>query len=418
MARGDFKKILYFTFRFPYPPEKGGYNLRAFCLAKILLKKYKVDLLTLIENKKEEKYLFDLKKIFNQVFYFYHPGFFEYFGALKSFFSTKPLQVGYYFCPKVASWLKRNYQNYHLIFCSTIRSAEYVLNLPTRKVIDFVDAISFNYSLAKEYAKGFWKLIYFIENQRLLNYEIAVLKKLDLSFIASQKDKEYLIQNSKFKIQNAKLKTQNSKLQDLDAKIVVLPNGVKDEILKMEAKFQEKDIISFFGKMDYQPNEDAVFYFANEIFPHLKKEFPQLKFYILGTNPSKKVKKLARLKDITITGYLPNPYQILQKSKVIVAPIRFGAGIQNKVLEAMALGKAVVLSEVASRGIEGEDSFHFLVAKNPKEFVEKISSLLKDKEKRIFLGKNAKNLILEKYTWEKVGGKLISQIEKVIESTS
>jgi len=411
MARGDFKKILYFTFRFPYPPEKGGYNLRAFCLAKILLKKYKVDLLTLIENKKEEKYLFDLKKIFNQVFYFYHPRFFEYFGALKSFFSTKPLQVGYYFCPKVAPWLKRNYQNYHLIFCSTIRSAKYVLNLPTRKVIDFVDAISFNYSLAKEYAKGFWKLIYFIENQRLLNYEIAVLKKFDLAFIASQKDKEYLIKNSK-------LKTQNSKLQDLNTKIIVLPNGVRDEILKMEARFQEKDIISFFGKMNYQPNEDAVFYFVNEIFPYLKKEFPQLKFYILGTNPSKKVKKLAELKDITITGYLPDPYQILQKSKVIVAPIRFGAGIQNKVLEAMALGKAVVLSEVASRGIEGKDNFHFLIAKNSKEFVEKISLLLKDKEKRIFLGKNAKNLILEKYTWEKVGGKLISQIEKVIESTS
>jgi len=130
------KKVLMVSFRCPWPAEKGGYVLRFLNITRILSKNYKVDLLTLVKNQ-EEKYLDNLRERFDKVIYFRHPKIYEYFGALKAIFSSKPLQVGYYYSPKMKDWIKRNYGNYDLVFCSTVRTSDYVRDLDVKKCIDF-----------------------------------------------------------------------------------------------------------------------------------------------------------------------------------------------------------------------------------------------------------------------------------------
>jgi len=396
MAEEDIKKlkILYITFRLPWPPEKGGYNLRAFNLGKILAETHYVDLLTIIEKKEEERYLNNLERTFNSVIYFYHPKIFKYFGAFKAIFSSKPLQVGYFFSPKIYSWIKNNHQKYDLVFCSEIRTAEYIKSLKIKKIIDFVDAISLNYQQTVKYVNFFWKIIYFIENKRLINYEREIVNKFDLSFIVTQKEKDFIRKKE-------------------EKKMIVLPNGVKENIFKRELNKKEENWISFLGKMDYLPNEDACLFFARKIFPKIKEKYPELFFYIVGISPTKKILNLKKNPGIKITGFIEDPYHYLERSKIIVASLRVGAGIQNKILEAMILGKTVVTTPIGASGIpEAKNGEHFIVVdhKNPDEMTDKIIALMENDKERKRIGTNAKKLILENYNWNKIGKILLENI--------
>ena len=371
--------------------------MRFLNIAKILAKNYKIDLLTLIESK-EEKYVADLKGVFNNVICFRHRRISEYLGALKALFSSKPLQVGYYYSSPMASWLKENYNNYDLIFCSTIRTAEYLKGLNAKKCIDFIDAISLNYQQAVNNTKGLWRLIYSIENRRLLNYEKEITEDFDLSFITTQKDKDFILKRE-------------------DKKIVVLPNGVKEELLKREFISKEENLLSFLGKMDYQPNEDACVFFAQEVFPKIKKKIPGIDFYIVGMNPTTKVLDLRKINGVKVVGRVDDPYSYLEKSKIIVAPIRFGGGIQNKILEGMALGKTVLTTPVGAGGItEAKDGEHLVITDydKPEEMAERIIWLLGDGKCRQKIGKAAKKLILEKYTWDRVEKKLFEVLSLIL----
>ncbi len=205
--------------------------------------------------------------------YFRHQKIYKYFGTLVSLFSSKPLQVGYYYSPQMAAWIKEKYKDYDVVFCSTIRTTEYVKNLDIKKCIDFIDAISLNYSQGEKKVKGFRKLIYLIENRRLLNYERKIVDIFKLGFITTKKDKDFILEKD-------------------NEKMVVLPNGVEERLLKRDFFGKEKKWLTFLGKMNYDPNEDACLFFAKKIFPEIKKRDPDIQFYIVGINPSKKILKL------------------------------------------------------------------------------------------------------------------------------
>ena len=399
------KRILFLTYRIPDISLKDGYSIRILGLAQILKREYQIDLASLFRKELKVEYKKGLKEIFNNLYLFPKNIFSEKIGAIKGVLSSGPIQEDIYLSPEMRRWVGRNYKKYNLIFCETLRTMTYVKNLKIPKVIDLIESLSLKYKRAKKFVNPLWKLIYQIEIPRIREREKEVLKDFDRIFISSPFDKEYLIENSK-------LKTQNSKL-------IVISNGVKEEVIHYPSsniQYPEENYISFFGKMDYQPNEDAVYWFAREVFPRLKNKIPDLKFYIVGTNPTEKIKKLKRNKNIKITDYLENPYEILRRSKLIVVPLRFGAGIQNKVLESMALGKPVVTSPISAQGIpEAKSGEHFEVIKEdrPEAWAEKILTLLFNSRKRNDLGEKAKKLIAENYRWEKIGDKLLDIINEL-----
>jgi len=396
------KKILMISYRFPYPLIDGS-RIRIYNMGKILAEKYQVDLLAINEGNIANEDIKEMSKIFNKVIPFsFNPVLFK-INTLKGLFSKDSLQIYYHHFNKVQKWIDQHYNEYDLIFCVHIRMTKYLRNINNiPRVIDFIDATSINYKEAQNNSTGMWRFIYPVENKRALSYEIKILKEYDKAFITSPFDRNYLLDNNEVP----------------DNRLIVISNGVKDDLLVRKNRFKEENWIVFLGKMNYAPNVDAVIYFANEIFPLIIEDRDDVKFIIVGSNPKKEVLKLGRRKNIEVTGFVDDPYEYLEKAKIIVAPLRFSAGIQNKILEAMVLGKVVVTTSKGARGISGENGKHFMVVDDEKEMAKKILDLINDEPKREEIGNNAHKLINEKYRWDIIAKRLYKEINDVLEKSN
>ena len=395
------KKILFIVPRPFYPPYY-GYQIRAFNISKTLVSKYDVDVLLITEEKIVSTDTKILKKIFKHLIIFQKSKWRFFVNAIWGIFKNDPLQVSYYYFDDIQQWINSHAKQYDIIFCSTLRTTKYVEKIiGPKKIIDFIDAISLHYKIATDIRKNLlWKVIYFFESRRLLSYERKVINKFDLGFVSSQLDKDFIIQGE---------------LKKLDDKLLVVPNGVNQNYLMDNQSLAEKNWLVFLGKMNYPPNEDAVIYFSKNIFPILKNRLKNLEFLIVGIKPSKKVLKLNNIPGVKVLGFVPDPSLYLKQAKLIVVPLRFGGGIQNKVLEPMALGKVIISTPFGVRWLEGKDGIHFLVAQNDQDFIQKILDLLNNQEKRIRIGHNARKLIFQKYTWQIIGRQLLSYIERLFD---
>ena len=171
------------------------------------------------------------------------------------------------------------------------------------------------------------------------------------------------------------------------------------------------DSIVFVGKMDYEPNVVAVTYFAHKIFPSLKQMNPNLKFIIVGIRPDGRVKKLSDLKDIIVTGYVESVISFYQSATIIVAPMLTGAGIQNKIIQAMAYGCCVVTTPIGAEGLminKGEIAIY----DSDQKMINGIHVLLNNRRKRIEMGDKARKYVIDhlseniisKQFWDFVNG--------------
>ncbi len=391
------KKILILSSRIPYPLI-GGDRIRIYNTGKVLSRQYKVDLACISEGKVRKEYVEKLKEIFHKVILFPYPHLIFKWNAVKGIFSNEPLQAHYYYFFEVQNWIDKNFRSYDLILAHHIRTTKYIEHIDHPKVVDLHDAISMNYLKAVEKVNGLWRLIYGIENRRVLPYEIKTINCFSRSFIVSDEDRNYLIRHG------AK-----------PERISTIPVAVKNEVVKRPSPAEEKDQVAFLGKMNYAPNEDAVIYFARKVFPILRRNDHGLRFVIIGAYPTKRVLDLRKIEGVVVTGFMEDPYPVFEASKVVVAPIRFGAGIQNKILEAMALTKPVVTTSLGAQAVKGKDGEHFLVVDGAEEMAEKIISLLEDREKRKSMGKKARALIKKEYTWDTIGEKFLMEIGQIIE---
>jgi len=380
------KKMLMLSSRWIYPLD-AGYKMRIHYMAKVLSKLYKIDLLCLEPTGHlpedipfENIITFPLNKTKIA------------FNILKNFQKGWPLQVSGYYDKQVKDFLEENIKNYDVIYINHIRLAPYGFDLERFSVIDYHDAISMNYRESVKFARGLWKMFYKFESERLLDIEEIALNNYYLSLITSELDKEYLLKNA-----NGKLRRN----------LEVIPMGIREEVLNYSDIREEKPWIVMLGKMSYYPNYEGAMFFIKEVFPILRKRFNWLELYIVGSNPPKDLKKFDRKNGIHVIGFVEDPWYYVARSLVTVAPVRMGAGIQNKVLEAMALGKAVVGTNKAFQGLNmGVDGKHFIRANDAKEFVNKISYLVENKNIRKDIGLNAKNLIRDHFTWEVIGERL------------
>lgn len=186
--------------------------------------------------------------------------------------------------------------------------------------------------------------------------------------------------------------------------IKVIPSGVDIKYFDIKS-LNSSDIvddltIGIFGSMSFVPNIDAVMYFISEIYPLIKKEIPNVRFFIVGRNPPDNIKSLANNKDIIVTGEVEDIREYYKKVSVVVAPIRLGSGIKNTMLQAMSMDRPIVASPQAVKAITVEDGIHYLKAGSPKNFADKIVNLLNNPSHREALAKSARNLVVEKYSWE------------------
>jgi glycosyltransferase involved in cell wall biosynthesis len=309
--------------------------------------------------------------------------------------------VSYYASRAAQSWLNQSVQSYAGVFVNHIRMAPYVEDNPLPKWIDLHDAISLNYKSAIGTNNGLWSWVYRYEAPKVLARELNAIRRFDKAFIVSERDKKFLVEKG----------------GDAE-RILVAPVAVSDELLDREFPRGEADEICFVGKMDTVANVDAACYFATEVFPAVLKSRPGFRFVIVGAAPSPRVQALAKHPGITVTGWMKDPHALVYRAKVVVAPMRVGAGMQNKVLEAMAMGKAVVASVLAAEGIGATPGRHYAVADSPLDQAHEIIQLLDNKDRRESLGAEAKRWIREHHTWSTIRSTFIGAMASTIEEAN
>lgn len=383
-------KILFLTSRLPFPPV-GGDKLRTFNFIKHLSRKHEVTLLSFIETEEELKNIDDYKKYYSKLITIKLPKLSSYINCLVGIISNKPLQIFYYQSNDMRNAVQQELLNsYDTIFCHLIRMSQYMPNNNSiHKVVDFTDAISLNYERSKSYRKGLFSIINHIEAKRVKQYENTILNKTDIAIFISEVDANFL-------------KTDYSK-----DKIKIVENGVELDKFQYYDGNYEKNQIVFVGNMRTFPNTDAVLFFYEQILPLIKHRRPKIKFFIVGTEPNQKVKKLHNGKDVIVTGFVDSVIPYLNNSSVFIAPMRVGAGVQNKILEALAVGTPVVTSSI---GAEGLKKSVLTIADTPEKFAEKIVTLSEDKDCRREKALNGRNYIEQNYSWRNV----LSKLDRVI----
>ena len=379
-------------------PLLSGYSLKNYYLIRLLVKEYRLHL-TVISSEalgEEEK---EFYQTYTETYQVYQMSKSErVIGAAAAFLSGLPIQVGLYHSSKLQRMLQEEASETDILISELVRTMPYMnaFSDDTIKVFDMVDSIGLNYLRSLEGTRSpIWKLYYRMESKRLLRYEERCVKYSDVSFLFNQEEQKYWA------------KAGN---------VQWLPHGVKEELLnypETEAE-TEQPYIAFIGKMNYQPNVDAVLWYAEHIHSKLEEK---IGFTIVGAYPTAEVQKLQeRYENITVTGFVEDPYEILSGAVAVAAPMQTGGGIQNKVLEAMAIGKVNLLSRRAAQPIAGaEDGVHYLVCDTLEEYEEKLGELMRHPEKKQEIEANAKVFIRENFTWEKYGEKYIGCLKKLQE---
>lgn len=396
-------RILVLCTKVPYPPTDGG-AIRMFNSARLLAENHNVDLLIIGRDGYADENIDELRTFAEEVHCFTWPEYRFYLNALKGLASGQAFQSLQYSYSKVLDWLADNSSDYDLLYCNTIQTARYALDYPTKSIIDLTDSMARNYASLGDATSGILKHIYPIESKRLRDYEREAVSKVNESIVISPGDKKYIAGDNQ--IEN----------------IHVVPNGVDASLLSKEFKSprelkQGGNTIAYLGSMSYVPNVDAVSFFTDQVLPIIQNHHPDIEFYIVGKSPSRKVRQLSNKDGVVVTGFVDNPYKYIYNTSIFAAPIRYGSGLQNKIIEAMALGKPVVTTSKGLEGIEATPGKHLVVADTADEFAHSINQLLNNPDQRSALGTAAQQLISEKYTWEKIGPKFETIVNQALDKS-
>ncbi|MFA5904037.1 MAG: TIGR03087 family PEP-CTERM/XrtA system glycosyltransferase [Desulfobacula sp.] len=402
-------KILYLAHRIPYPPNKGD-KIRTFNEIKYLSESHEIHLLTLADNPGDMKYQDHLKKYCKQVQVIALNTRIAKLKSMMALVKKTSFSVVYFYSKQfqkiLDDWLSTH--RYDAVICFSSPMAEYLFRSPAADrfftplssenpanapvlIMDYCDLDSQKWCQYAKNSRFPLNLIYRMENLRLFEYEKQINRRFHHSVFVSE--------------------TEVALFRDLypDARnLTSVPNGVDQDFFSSServtpVRLREKEnqpVLVFTGAMDYYANIDGVTWFCHEIFPLIKKECPDALFYIVGSNPATAVKDLETIQGVRVTGFVEDIRPYYQYADICVIPLRIAAGVQNKILEAMAMGKPVVTTSRAFDGINGRSPEHAMVGDSPEQFSNAVLSLLKDEDKRTGLGKNANHFVRQAYDWK------------------
>jgi sugar transferase (PEP-CTERM/EpsH1 system associated) len=384
-------KILFIANRFPYPPFRGD-KLKIYNLCKRLSVQHELHLICFSEQASDLQYEPELTPIFTSITVISLPKFQSYWQVLLGLIGKLPLQVNYFKSKRFQKALDTllAHHTFDAIHVQHLRMAQYAKEIQsTYKILDLPDAFSLYWQRRMQVPRNiFSRLLDRIESKRVIAYEKAILKQFDLNLVCSNEDLNFL------------------KIQHQVDKIALLPNGVDTDLFKPKNHdYAHNKILLFTGNMDYAPNVDAVQYFVKDIWPLIQIQCPDITFVIAGQRPIEAVKQLAS-DTIKVTGFIPDLSEMYNQASVVVAPLRFGAGTQNKVLEAMAMGIPVVCSNIGFEGLGIQDGEGAFMRTNALQFADQVIALLQDHELRKATGLRGTEVIHAQFSWDKIANQL------------
>jgi sugar transferase (PEP-CTERM/EpsH1 system associated) len=361
-------KLIYLVHRIPYPPNKGD-KIRSYNFLVALAEHYEIYLGCFIDDPEDKQYIGALDSLCKESFCVELQSTRQRVLSLQGLLTGEALSLPFYRNSRMQAWVDKTIAGQNisraLIFSSPM--ALYVEKYPDiNRVADFVDVDSDKW---RQYAhKKNWPVnwIYARESEKLLNFERRIASQFNATLLVSE--------------QEAKL--FKSLAPEAAEKIGYANNGVDTIFFDPDICFtspfsSDEQAIVFTGAMDYWANVDAVQWFAEQVFPLIRQESPHIRFYIVGSKPTKTVQMLADANEfITVTGRVEEIRAYLAYADVVVAPLRIARGIQNKVLEAMAMAKPIVATSMAMEGIPGRDDLLVNVADVAAEFAVKVLAVL------------------------------------------
>ena len=406
-------KVLFLSPTVPFPLTDGG-RIRVFNLLKQVSQKCEVTLLALETLPTDAESIAHLERFGIQVHLVRHGGELPPVSLgtiLSAFLKRVPITVARYNVPAYRQKFKELVatETFDLVHYEMFHVAQFhtETDLPSLLSQQNVDSAIWR-RLCQETANPLRKCLYWTQQRAFERYERLINPKFDIVTCASEIDKQAFQRTS------------------AESRFEIIPNGVDIEDYQPDSTpvressgldaigldAQEPHLI-YIGSMDWYPNEDAVTFFADEVLPRIHEKLPNVQFSAVGGNPSPRVQKLAANPQILVTGRVPEIKPYFARATVFVVPLRIGSGTRLKILEALAMGKAVVSTTVGAEGLDLGIGEEILIADEPKAFAEAVLRLLTDASLRRRLGEKGRARVERDYDWCGIGEKLLRLYESL-----
>ena len=397
------KRLLFIAHRVPFPPDKGE-RVRAFHEIRALSRHFHVTVAALSHNREDIEAVAGLREFCRKVLIAPAAGAMGLVRGGISLLVGRSVTEEFFHSRRLREMIISENQRepFDLVMCYSSGTLPYGLAVPAPvRIIDLVDIDSAKWS---SYADSAWwpkNWLYRREAAAVCRLERQAVERCDAVLLVSE--------------------AESAAMGFGGNKVIAVSNGVDLDFFRPDV-VAPADLGSvglvFTGTMDYRPNAEAVCWFVREVWPELKRRTPELTFTIVGRNPTRAVRQLAKTPGLNVTGSVPDVRPYLAAAGVAVCPLQMARGIQNKVLEAMAMSNAVVASPAALEGLEVEAGEDLLKADMPDEWQQHILKLLTGGELRNRLGRSARKCVEDKYNWATRMEPLVSLCRRLTQSTA
>ncbi len=380
-------KILCITSRVPWPLEKGD-KLRCFHQLRQLSRRHEIVLFALNDAPLHPEAIPALSEFCSSVYVHNHSKFDLLKNLVKGYFSGLPFQVAYFTSEAAKKHLATivSKENPEAIYCQLIRTAEYRQQASGKlSVLDYMDVFSKGVERRMSRVPWYKRWVFRMEWQRLLNYEASVYGKFDRHTVISRQDRDLI------------------PVVD-PTTIEVVPNGVDIDYFHPKASTNKFELL-FNGNMNYPPNIESAQFLVKEILPLVLEKHPAVRLLISGANPAPEVEELAGT-NVVVSGWVDDVRESYSASRILVAPMKISIGLQNKLLEAMAMRLPCITTPLANNALQAIPGEQLLLADSAQEFSTRICELLENPEMANRIADGGHQLVKNKFDWTSCTAKL------------
>ncbi len=372
--------LVFIASRFPFPLEKGD-KLRGYNLIKGLSKTHQIHLIALTNEPINQSWYDEIAPFVINIDIFPLHNIGQWLRLFACVFTQQPFQLAFFTSYNIRRKIKKRLSeiNPDHIFCQMIRPAEYVKNYHRcYKTIDYMDTLSIGMERRAKKAPWYTRWIYHMEATRLKEYEQRIFNYFEFQTMISQQDVHYIAHPDQRKIK-------------------VIPNGIDTDFFHPMENHKTMYDLVFVGNLSYAPNIDAMRWFAT----HVLSREPQWSLLIAGANPSSAfIQSLKKYPNIDVEGWQPDIRSAYSKGTIFIAPMQIGTGMQNKLLEAMAMGLPCVTTPLASEALEVTPGHELLVGRTAEELTAHIKYLLNNPNDAKIIGEQGRKMVSNTYSWE------------------
>ena len=375
--------ILYITHRLPYPPHDGA-RIRAYHTVRRLSRHNRVTVAAPLGAADRGRDVDALEAFCAESVTSRVSAWAAWVRLALSLVSRRSASAAFFDAPRIRRQLHEKIAagafDLVVVHCSAV--APYVLGTSVPKIMDFVDMDSQKWVEFATFKRWPLSWVYRLEGWKLRRLERACAADFDASTVATPAELEIL------------------QAMDAGRPSAFFPNGVDLDFFALDPEtVPEPNVIAFLGRMDYFPNEDAVVFFVDEVLPLIRRHVPSARFRIVGAAPTRRVRALADIKGVEVTGKVADIRDHVRGAALTVAPLKIARGTQNKILESMAMGVPVVTTTRAMKGVDAVAGEHLLASDGARAMAEAVCALLQDPAERARLSIAGRQRVADRHAW-------------------